>query len=71
MELGILAWLRKNITQLNQVLGLDIEITESEGTVDAFAVDLVGRDLGTGHTVIIETAWSTRPPAPWSVVTIL
>jgi hypothetical protein len=47
-------WLRNNITQLNQVLGLDIEITESEGTVGAFAVDLVGRDLGTGHTVIIE-----------------
>lgn len=47
-------WLKENIERLNQVLGLDIEITEREGAVGSFAVDLVGKDLGSGHTVIIE-----------------
>lgn len=47
-------WLKDNIDRLNQVLGLDIEITEREGAVGTFAVDLVGKDLGSGRTVIIE-----------------
>ncbi|OIQ10401.1 DUF4268 domain-containing protein [Neomoorella thermoacetica] len=47
-------WLKDNIDRLNQVLGLDIEITEREGAVGPFAVDLVGKDLGSGRTVIIE-----------------
>jgi hypothetical protein len=47
-------WLKENIDRLNQVLGLDIEITEREGPVGSFAVDLVGKDLGSGRTVIIE-----------------
>lgn len=47
-------WLKENIDRLNQVLGLDIEITEHEGAVGPFAVDLVGKDLGSGRTVIIE-----------------
>ncbi len=36
------------------MLGLDIEIIEREGSVGSFAVDLVGKDLGSGRTVIIE-----------------
>lgn len=47
-------WLKENIERLNQVLGLDIEIIEREGPVGPFAVDLVGQDLGSGRTVIIE-----------------
>ncbi len=47
-------WLKENIDRLNQVLGIDIEITEREGPVGPFAVDLVGQDLGSGRTVIIE-----------------
>jgi len=47
-------WLKENIDRLNQVLGLDIEITEREGAVGPFAVDLVGKDLSSGRTVIIE-----------------
>jgi RecB family endonuclease NucS len=47
-------WLKDNIERLNQVLGLDIEITERERAVGSFAVDLVGRDLSSGRTVIIE-----------------
>lgn len=36
------------------MLGLDIEIIEREGPVGSFSVDLVGQDLGSGRTVIIE-----------------
>ncbi|MEW6574357.1 MAG: hypothetical protein AB1374_12090 [Bacillota bacterium] len=39
-------WLRENIQALSEALGLDLEITESEGAVGDFYVDLVGRDLG-------------------------
>lgn len=47
-------WLKENIGQLAQVLGIDLEITESEGSVGSFAVDLVGNDLSSGNIVIIE-----------------
>ncbi|HBT20703.1 MAG TPA: DUF4268 domain-containing protein [Peptococcaceae bacterium] len=47
-------WLKENISLLNQVLGLDIEIVEREGEVGSFFVDLVGKELGSGRTVIIE-----------------
>lgn len=47
-------WLKENIDRLNEALGLDIEITEREGPVGSFAVDLVGQDLSSGRTVIIE-----------------
>jgi hypothetical protein len=38
---------------LSEVLGLDLEITESEGAVGEFWVDLVGRDLGSGRVLNI------------------
>lgn len=47
-------WLAEHIDLLAQELGLDLEITESEGAVGPFAVDLVGRDLGSGQIVVIE-----------------
>ncbi len=47
-------WLRKNIDLFSEALGMDIEIIESEGLVGTYYVDLVGKDLGTGHTIIIE-----------------
>ncbi len=47
-------WLETNIKRLNQALGLDIEIIEREGAVGSFSVDLVGQDLSSGHTVVIE-----------------
>lgn len=39
-------WLKENIRAFSEALGLDLEITESEGAVGDFLVDLVGRDLG-------------------------
>ncbi|MEW6447860.1 MAG: hypothetical protein AB1426_07200 [Bacillota bacterium] len=47
-------WLRENIRALSEALGLDLEITESEGAVGDFWVDLVGRDLSSGRPVVIE-----------------
>ena len=47
-------WLKENISYLSEAIGLDIEITESEGSVGSFSVDLVGQDLGSGRTIVIE-----------------
>lgn len=47
-------WLAEHIDQLSEVLGLDLEITEREGAVGSYTVDLVGRDLGSGNMVVIE-----------------
>jgi len=47
-------WLRKNINLLADLLQMDIEISESEGPVGSFSADLIGRDLGTNRTIVIE-----------------
>ena len=47
-------WLAKNINLLNEVLGLELEIEQREAPVGAFAVDLFGKEVGTGRPVIIE-----------------
>ena len=41
-------WLAKNISLLNEVLGLELEIEQREAPVGAFAVDLFGKEVGTG-----------------------
>ncbi len=47
-------WLQKNIRLLADKIGIELDITESEGEVGSFRVDLVGKVLGTGRPVIIE-----------------
>ena len=47
-------WLAENINALGEALGMDIELKETEASVGDFSLDLLARDLGTGHTVIIE-----------------
>ncbi len=51
-------WLRQNIDILAEVVELDLEVSETEGPVGDFAVDLVGRDLTSGSLVIIENQLS-------------
>lgn len=51
--LGFTPWLRQNIGELAEALGLDLEM-EAEVSVGAFAVDLAGKDLSSGRSVIIE-----------------
>ncbi len=47
-------WLAENIQELGEVLGMDLEITTREAGVGDFSLDLLARDLGTGHNVVIE-----------------
>ena len=47
-------WLEDNINALGEALGMELEIKESEAAVGNFSLDLLVKDFGTGHTVIIE-----------------
>ncbi|WP_049757146.1 hypothetical protein [Ammonifex degensii] len=47
-------WLRDNIQELSEALGLDLEIVETEDVVGDFWVDMVGKDVGSGRPVVIE-----------------
>ena len=47
-------WLAENLALLNQALGLQIELTERERQVGAFAVDIFGKEVGSGAEVVIE-----------------
>lgn len=47
-------WLLQNADVLSDVLGMDLELNEAERRVGGFALDLIGTDLQTGTTVIIE-----------------
>ena len=47
-------WLADNIDALGDALGMELELKEKEATVGEFSLDLLAKDLGTGHTVIIE-----------------
>lgn len=47
-------WLAENIAALGDVLGLDLELHQQEAPVGPFSLDLLARDLGRDHTVIIE-----------------
>ncbi len=51
-------WLQKNIDQLSDALGLDLEIDEREAPVGTFSLDLLARDGG-GRSVIIENQLGT------------
>jgi hypothetical protein len=51
---GFTPWLAENLDSLNEALGLEIELTGTEQTVGSFAVDIYGREVGSGHEVIIE-----------------
>ena len=46
-------WLEENPEELGELLGLDLDLSK-EHPIGAFSLDLVGIDLRTGRTVIIE-----------------
>lgn len=47
-------WLADNIGTLGEALGIDLELIETEADVGEFSLDLLAKDLGTGHIVVIE-----------------
>lgn len=47
-------WIAQNLEELGKALGMDLELTETEADVGDFALDVLAKDLGTAHTVIIE-----------------
>jgi hypothetical protein len=50
-------WLLANSEQLSKVLGLDVELEDREVQVGQFSLDLIGKELSTGSTVIIENQY--------------
>lgn len=47
-------WLAKNIEKLGESVGMDLEMIEQEASVGNFSLDILAKDLSTGHNVIIE-----------------
>ena len=47
-------WLAEHVSELGNALGLELELQSQEAPVGTFSLDLLARDSGTNHTVIIE-----------------
>ena len=47
-------WLAEHLSELGEVLGLDLELVERESPVGPFSADLLARDLGRDRIVVIE-----------------
>lgn len=47
-------WLAENIEELGRALGMDLELTEQEASVGDFSLDILAKDLGSSHSVIVE-----------------
>lgn len=47
-------WLAKNLEKLGESLGMDLVMLEKEASVGKFSLDILAKDLNTGHNVIIE-----------------
>ncbi|PRX50859.1 uncharacterized protein DUF4268 [Prauserella shujinwangii] len=56
-------WLLDNADALGEALGMELDITMAEHPVGGFSLDLVGRDLSTNESVIVENQLETTDHA--------
>ena len=47
-------WVKDNIDHISEIVGLDIDLLDSEVSVGPFSCDLVGKDMNLNQTIIIE-----------------
>ena len=47
-------WLAENLDKLGESVGMDLELMEQEASVGNFSLDILAKDLSTGHNIIIE-----------------
>ncbi len=52
-------WMLQNTDVLSQLLGMDLELTAAEHRVGGYSLDLLGRDLQSDGTVIVENQLET------------
>lgn len=53
-------WLAENLDQLGESVGMDLELVKQEASVGNFSLDLLAKDLSTGHHVIIESQFGNK-----------
>lgn len=47
-------WMAENLARLGETLGMDLELVSREASVGNFSLDILARDLSTGHYAIVE-----------------
>ncbi len=52
-------WLAQHINELGEVIGAELEVSETEVPIGDFSADILARDLATGGRVVIENQFGT------------
>jgi len=52
-------WLAENVNKLSEILGMDLEIIQTEYPVGDFSADIVAKDLGSSNVIVIENQYGS------------